>query len=166
MAVLSDSTAHLSANEPKLSLASKSADPDHLSNAVSRYMDWEAFAYWARPALEGASELPAEVVRELRHRCSGYLDEIVGSPKAGFKSRSRSWDQLMTWIADHFFEDAQKSGWFDAVLIQVRNHPRAIRTMEYADHCDELCESRFPSPYPSFEEWRRAAGSYVETNVS
>jgi len=89
-------------------------DPDHLADTVSRLIAWEAFAYWARPALEGASELPAEVVRELRHRCSGYLDEIVGSPKAGFKSRSRSWDQLMTWIADHFFEDAQKSGWFDA----------------------------------------------------
>ncbi len=161
-----DSTAHLLAGERKWNSSSKCVDPDHLAVTVSRLIDWEAFVYWARPALEGASELPAEVVRELRHRCSGYLDEIVGSPKAGFKSRSRSWDQLMTWIADHFFEDAQKSGWFDAVLIQVRNHPRAIRTMEYADHFDELCESRFPSPYPSFEEWRRAAGSYVETNVS
>jgi len=166
MAVLSDSTAHLSANEPKLSLASKSADPDHLSNAVSRYMDWEAFAYWVRPALENASELPVEVVREPRQRCSGYLDEIAGSLARESRSESQSWDRFMNWIADHFFEDAQKGGWFDAVLIQVRNHPRAIRTMEYADHCDELCESRFPSPYPSFEEWRRAADSYVETNVS
>ena len=44
----------------------------------------------------------------------------------------------MLWIADHFFQDAQTEGWFDAILIQVRSHPRAIRTMEYADHCDEV----------------------------
>jgi len=60
----------------------------------------------------------------------------------------------MTWIADHFFKDAKKGGWFDAVLIQVRIHPRAIRTMEYVDHCDEFWQARGPNPYPSFEEWR------------
>ena len=40
----------------------------------------------------------------------------------------------MLWIGDHFFQDAKTEGWFDAILIQVRNHPRAIRTMEFADH--------------------------------
>jgi hypothetical protein len=39
----------------------------------------------------------------------------------------------MAWIVDHFFRDAHNEGWFDAILTQARNHPRAIRTMEYAD---------------------------------
>ena len=72
----------------------------------------------------------------------------------------------MLWIADHFFQDAQTEGWFDAILIQVRSHPRAIRTMEYADHCDEVWISELPSPYPSFEDWRRDADSYVELTVN
>ena len=70
---------------------------------------------------------------------------------------SQDWQRLMLWIADHCFQDAQTEGWFDAILVHVRSHPRAIRTMEYADHCDELWSSELPSPYPSFEDWRRDA---------
>lgn len=165
MAANCDSTAHLLRYERKLSSSSKRVNPDHLADAVSRYIDWEAFAYWARPALERTSDLPAEVIRELRNRSSGCLEEAISGPDREFKSRSQSWDRLMSWIADHFFEDAQKGGWFDAVLIQVRNHPREIRTMEYAGHCDEIWQSQVPNPYPSFEEWRRNADAYVETSA-
>ncbi len=75
---------------------------------------------------------------------------------------SQEWQRLMRWIADHFFQDAKTEGWFDAILVQVRSHPRAIRTMEYADHCDEVWSSAIPQPYPSFEDWRREADSFVD----
>ena len=68
----------------------------------------------------------------------------------------------MLWIADHYFQDAKGEGWFDAVLLQARSHPRAIRTMEYADHCDEIRSSQMPEPYPSLEDWRRDADAYVD----
>ena len=68
----------------------------------------------------------------------------------------------MLWIADHFFQNAKTEGWLDAILVQVRSHPRAIRTMEYADHCDQVWSSAMPEPYPSFEDWRREADSFVE----
>ena len=70
----------------------------------------------------------------------------------------------MLWIGDHYFQDAKTEGWFDAILVQVRSHPRAIRTMEYADHCDEAWSSEMPSPYPAFEDWRREADSYVDVD--
>jgi hypothetical protein len=70
----------------------------------------------------------------------------------------------MLWIGDHYFQDAKTEGWFDAILVQVRSHPRAIRTMEYADHCDEVWSSEMPSPYPAFEDWRREADSYVDVD--
>lgn len=44
------------------------------------------------------------------------------------------------WIGDHFFSEAKNEGWFDAILAQTSSHPRAIRTREYADHCDEPLE--------------------------
>jgi len=68
----------------------------------------------------------------------------------------------MAWITDHFFQDAQNEGWFDAILTQARNHPRAIRTMEYADDCDDEA-GRFHAlkPYPSFQEWHKEADSYL-----
>jgi hypothetical protein len=68
----------------------------------------------------------------------------------------------MCWIADHFFQHAKAERWFDAILIQVQSHPRAIRTMEYADHCDEMWGAHLPTPYPAFEAWRRDADAYVE----
>ena len=70
----------------------------------------------------------------------------------------------MLWVGDHLFRDAQQEGWFDAILVRVRSHPRAIRTMEFADHCDDVRESVPPKPYPLFEEWRRDADSYVDLN--
>ena len=63
-------------------------------------------------------------------------------------------------MVDHFFEDARKGGWFAAVLSEAPSHPRAIRTMEYADHYDEIWQSQVPDPYPSFESG--VADEYVE----
>ena len=148
-----DDTAHLLPDLQKASASVKLVVPERLAEAVSRYIDWEAFAYWVRPGLELGSPLPKEVARELRRRCPGFLEVQQGA---------RDWQELMSWIADQNFKDAKSEGWFDAILIFAHRHPRAIRTMEYADRCDEVWGSRLPDPYPSFEEWRSNADSYVE----
>ena len=161
-----DETAHLTPRERKARASAKLVHPDRLSEAAARYMDFEALAYWARHALERGSDPPAEVARELEQRCPGYLE---AAPKARARKPrvvAHDWEHLMLWIADHFFQDAKTEGWFEAILIQVRNHPRAIRTMEYADHCDEAWSSDLPSPYPSFEDWRSDADSYVDLAVN
>jgi hypothetical protein len=73
---------------------------------------------------------------------------------------------LMLWITDRFFQDAKKEGWMDTILLSVRSHPRAIRTMEYWDYCDRIWESSLPDPYPSFQSWRQQADSYVVATSS
>jgi hypothetical protein len=164
MAAQCDETAHLTAKERKARESAKLVAPDRLTEAATRYMDCEALAHWARHALERESEPPAEVVRELERRCPGYLEAEL---EARFKeSRSGGWQHMMLWIADHFFQDAKTEGWFEAVLIQVRNHPRAIRTVEYADRCSEIWGAKLPCPYPAFEDWRRDADSFVEFPVN
>ena len=160
MAAECDETARLVANEREARSSSKLVDPDRLSEAVSRYIDWEALAYWAQPALERCPQIPPEVACELERRCPGFLE--LKRTARRFRTASQIWQRLMLWIADHYFQDAKIEGWFDAILGQARSHPRAIRTMEYADHCDEQWSSRIPKPYPSFENWRREADSYVE----
>jgi hypothetical protein len=50
-----DETAHLVPRERKARASAKLADPGRLSEAAARYIDYEALAYWARPALEGGS---------------------------------------------------------------------------------------------------------------
>ena len=146
MAAQCDDTAHLLPEVSKAMASTHRVAPGRLAEAVSRYIDWEAFAYWARPALERGSQLPEEVAHEFGRRCAGLREPQPGA---------QDWQQFMCWIAGHFFQDAKAEGWFDAILIQAHRHPRAIRTMEYADHCDEVWGAHPPNPYPSFEDWRR-----------
>ncbi len=162
MASQCDDTARLVVRERRARATSKLVAPGRLADAVSEYIDWEAFAYWARPALESAYPLPAEVRNELVSRCPGFLGEVESACGHEARTASDGWHRLMSWIADHFFQNARTEGWFDAVLIQALSHPRAIRTMEYADHCDEVWGAHPPIPYPSFEDWRRDADAYVE----
>jgi hypothetical protein len=155
-----DESAHLLLEIRKQRACFKVVDSARLTNAVSRYIDWEAFAYWARPVLEQKSVVDV-VARELDARCPGFRD-------SDSRERTRhgelpgGWQRLMLWIRDHFFQEAKTEGWYDAIVISAGIHPRAIRTMEYADHCDDLWKGNLPIPYPPFEGWRHDADRYVD----
>jgi hypothetical protein len=157
-----DDAAHLLPDLREARTSAKLVAPERLAEAVSRWIDWEAFAYWARPALEFKSRIPTGVAGELGRRCPGFLEAIGSVEGERPVSTSPDWHGLMSWIADHCFQVTKAEGWFDAVLIQARSHPRAIRTMEYADHCDGVWSSQMPEPYPSFEDWRKDADSYID----
>ena len=160
-AQLCDESVHLLPDIRRDRECFKLVGPERLAEAVSRYIDWEAFAYWARPALEHKEFLVSEVVHELDARCPGFV-EFNAKPRAADRQLPNAWDRLMLWIGEHFFHDAKAEGWYDAILISARIHPRAIRTMEYSDNCDEVWNASLPVPYPSFEAWRRDADRYVD----
>ena len=157
-----DDTANLLPDVRKARASTKLVSSDRLAKAVSRYIDWEAFAYWARPAMERSEQLPAEVARALERCCPGFLARYHKTQKSELSSM-HPWQQLMRWIGDHFFAEARAEGWCDAIIAAAQIHPRAMRTMEYADHCDEIWGPQLPEPYPSFEDWRSNADSYVES---
>ena len=74
MAAQCDETAHLTARgTPGPGIRKVGAHLIAFAEAVARYIDWEAFAYWARPALERESRLPTEVASVLECRCPGFL---------------------------------------------------------------------------------------------
>jgi hypothetical protein len=158
MAAQCDPTANLLPGVRRALASSKKVAPEQLAAAVSRYIDWEAFAYWVRAALERSEPLPREVARGLEERCPGFLEfrRMTGAQPVD------PWPQLMRWISDSFFREASAEGWLDAIVHAAAMHPRAIRTMEYADHCDELWGPELPQPYPSFAEWRQAADAWVD----
>ena len=148
MAAQCDETARLTARERKVRASARLVDPERLCEAVTRCMDCEALAYWARHVLESGSELPAEVVRELERGCPGYLEAELKARTEESRKPAEASQRLLLWIADHLFQDAKAEGWFDAVLTQVRSHPRAIRTMEFSDHCGETWGSKLPASVP------------------
>ena len=164
MAAQCDDAAHLTAEQRKICASTRLVPSDRLAAAVAKYMDCEALAYWARRALEAGSPLSGEVERELELRCPGFLKTELKTRATESGGSGQEWHRLMSWLGDHEFRDAKAEGWFTVILAQVHNHARAIRTMEYADHCDELWSSQVPEPYPSFYDWRNKADSYVEAS--
>ena len=79
-----DDTAHLLPDECKARASAKLVAPDRLATAVSRWIDWEALASWARAALESKSELPTEVVSEIERRCPGFIKANGATGKRDF----------------------------------------------------------------------------------
>jgi hypothetical protein len=151
-----DESARLEPGMRKRRACFKLVDSARLAEGVSRYMDWEALAYWARAALDNDVPLPEKVMNEIDARCPGLTCRgVEGAEGIG------GWSYFMAWIGDHFFPDAKTEGWYEAIVISARVHPRTIRTMEYADHCDECWKGRVPVPYPSFETWRKDADLFV-----
>ena len=159
MAASCDETAHLIPEQRKAQASARLVHRERLEETIARYIDWEAFVYWARPGLAHDAPIPDPVREELEHRCPGFLVRPVDRGSAGTRS---SWKELMVWIGDQFFGEAKAEGWFDAILVGVRRHPRTIRTMEYANHCDRVTGSHLPQQYPLFDDWRRDADAFVE----
>ena len=135
--------------------------PERLAQAVRRYIDWEAFVYWTRPALEDEAEFPPVVQDSLRERCPGFLEYDATLRRAERAEEFRSWQRLIKWGIDHFFADAKREGWFDVIIFSARQHPRAARAAEYCVRCEAQWLTGIPTPYPAFNEWRRAADDYV-----
>ena len=159
-AALCDESAHLLPEVRRQHECFKLVDSSNLAEALARYIDWEALAYWARPALE-REPIVDVVARELDMRCPGFR-EVNSRERAQDSELPKDWQRLMLWIRDHFFHEAKMEGWYDAVVICADIHPRAIRTMEFADHCDDCWRDGLPAPYPSFESWRTDADRYLD----
>jgi hypothetical protein len=165
MATCCDETARLTAGERKARASAKLVHPACLAEAIAVYMDYEALAYWARPALGQNTEPPAGVIAELERRCPESLGTGLRARPKESGGPAQNWEYLMKWMPI-IFSMTQTEGWFEAVVIQAHSHPRAIRTREFADRCDELWGSEMPNPYPAFDDWRRNADSYVELPVN
>jgi hypothetical protein len=142
--------------------SSKRASTERFAAEVERYIDWEAFAHWARSPLVEGGELPPEVEQELQTRCPGFLDRDKELRRNDRPGKAQSWVRLLAWGEAHFFSDAKKGGWFDAVLFYAADHPRKVRTSEYWAHRDNQWSRDPKSSYPSFDKWRKDADDYVD----
>jgi hypothetical protein len=142
--------------------------PERLSTAIRSYLDWQAFAFWVRTAIETVSRgLPPHVEQALRHRCPGFtLHNEESGYTASSERQPSSWDRLLRWGHDHLFADAQKEEWLEAILFYVELHPRSMRIADYWLFWDRRWSPASAESYPSFEQWRQDADAYVEAGAS
>ena len=163
-AAQSDPRPHLSPELRKLWEPLSRVTIERLQEAVDRYLEWQALARWVRSPLESdARNLPSSVEVQLRRRCPGFLEYDAQLRGSDSPLLPRSWFRLMDWIEDHFFSEAKAEGWFSAVVFSAENHPRSERTIEYWMEWDDALLPEDFGSYPSFEEWRARADSYVQS---
>jgi hypothetical protein len=133
-----------------------------LRNAVTHYLEWEAFAYWARTALEAGPPLPVSVVREVNNRAPGFLQTDAAARATNPQEQQHCrFNRLVDWIEDREFAEATKQGWFDVLLYQVRLHARHARLIDYWHDWEARRTNESSERYPSFSQWRRSADSYT-----
>jgi hypothetical protein len=136
--------------------------PRALRNAVTRYLDWEVFAYWARTAIEAGPPLPVSVEREMNRRCPGFLDADAAAHAAKPEEEPHfRFYHLLDWIGEHDFGEAQKQGWYEVLLYQVELHARHSRVIDYWHDWESGRTKERSTHNPSLGQWQRAADSYT-----
>jgi len=134
--------------------------PQRFSTELERYVDWHAFVYWCRSALEAGPPLPRSVSLKIAEKCPAFLRE--DKRHRGERTPPESWNRLVAWGQENLFQEARNGGWFDALVFCAGHHARKIRTEEYWAHWKSE-KTRLPSSsYPSFEAWRQAADDYID----
>jgi hypothetical protein len=128
---------------------------------VNEYIEWEAFAFWARLIAESSREIPTRLVAVLNKRCPGFVDQIprTGARRSGFSTRL--WRELIGWIGQHQYARTESDADLDAVRAAARVHLRGERIAAYWAHCSSRWKKRPPIRYPGFEEWLREADAFV-----
>jgi len=130
--------------------------------AVEKYIDFEAIAYWLRPLLGAPTiQLPANVVLELGQESPGLLEFVSREISAAYEHKSRSWQRLFNWGRDHILSRANKEGWLECVLRQVRIQPFHVRMVDYAALCCKSGLGNDALPYPCLRQWQRDMEGYV-----
>jgi hypothetical protein len=152
----------MSQEKRRLIKLSRRVSPRTLRNAVTRYLEWEVFAYWARTALEAGPPLPVSVEREVNRRCPGFLQMDAAARAANQEEKPHCrFNRIIDWIEDHEFAGAKKRGWFVVILYHTRLHPRHARVIDYWHDWEARWTNERSNRYPSFSQWQRAADSYT-----
>lgn len=133
-----------------------------LTEAVGKYVFWEAFVCWLRPLLENDSRLPRRVALQVEHMLPGFLETAKSHASSHKKERVTTTRLLMSWIASHRFPEAKRGAWLAILRKQAHAHPQLVRITEYARHLRSETYRQQAREYPSFERWRRAAEHYVK----
>jgi hypothetical protein len=134
---------------------------DRLAALVAQYIEWEAFAFWARLMVERHAKVPAEVATAIEQRWPGFLSQIQTQPTVKAEHATWFWRELLSWVESHVFADAKDELWLDTVRDAARTHLRGERIAAYWAYCGSQWRKHPPASDPSFEHWLRDADAFV-----
>lgn len=128
-----------------------------LQEARKQYIEWNAFSLWVRAIKEAEGEIPdwlAKVVEDCR---PGLLEDENAQSKAYPDENLDVLPQHLKRVEGKILDHARQEGWLRAVTFYAVREPVFLRDLAYSEYCVHEWKRKRPSPYPSFEEWRRAS---------
>lgn len=137
-----------------------SHDVEYLDAArVSDYIEWEAFAFWARLMAESAAQIPTHLLSILEQRCPGFVDQHLAKITGQAELSTALWRQLLAWIEDHHFAEGEVHDRLEVLRAAARTHLRGERIAAYWAHCSG--DAALSKSCPGFEQWLRDADAFV-----
>lgn len=129
--------------------------PERLSEAITEYIQWHAFAYWARLIYE-TEGVSVRLHWILEQRCPGFVASAAEYTRKHPREPEFLWLRLISWIDDEIFAFAKIEGWSDALSYYAAHDPRMDKLFAYWQTCDVAGKDGRPAKLPDFEEWRRS----------
>jgi hypothetical protein len=120
--------------------------------AYEEYPRWQAFALWSRAVIATEGHAPSGLVKTLRARCLGFVEDEASSQEPGLLAF-----HLLEWIHNRRFGYAKRQGWLDALAFYGVRHPVSRGAWAYWEHCENEWEAKRPTSLPTFDKWWRAA---------
>lgn len=131
--------------------------PERLSEAITQYIEWHAFAYWARLIDETQSCGSGGLYQILEERCPGFLASAAEHAERHPEEPEFLWLRLISWIDDRIFGFAKAEGWLDALSYYAVRDPRMDKLFAYWQQCDNAWKDERIAILPEFEQWRDCA---------
>jgi hypothetical protein len=125
---------------------------DRFHKAYEEYIQWQAFALWARAVVDLEGSAPSWLKTILRKRCSGFAQEVDRSSEPELLGLN-----LLSWIHNQAFQLAKQEGWLDALVFYGFRDTRSQGYWTYWEHCDSEWPKRRPAPVPTLAQWTRSA---------
>jgi hypothetical protein len=132
--------------------AVNSVSAEEFERLYSQFRDLVAFSLWMELMLdlEGPESLVAD---EILSRYPGF------SVASDLSSRDVV-RKLHSWVVERQLR-VDDDNLMAALSWHVQNHPAYYALRNYAVHCHQAWPDDYPSPVPSFEEWRQAADTFT-----
>jgi hypothetical protein len=128
-----------------------------LGEAVTEYIEWHAFAYWARLIAEMEGSDSASLHQVLEERCPGFLASAAEHARKHPREPEFLWLRLISWIDDRIFAFAKTEGWASALNYYAARDPRMVKIFAHWQECDLAWKNSRLTVLPDFLEWRADA---------
>lgn len=139
----------------------ENAPTGQIATTLQQYLRLQAVAYWLHTLLRANRALPSAIAAELRRKYPGLL-EFSSSIALREKETMSAFEQrLTTWMVDRYFAQPRKEGWLNLVVEQTHNDPHHVRMVEFWQRSNRSRPQDPRIAYPAFNEWCRAADSYI-----